>query len=281
MVPVEAVEQRGWEARLELEYACRNGRCLLAERRHQGPLRVQKSLYPEGHGTCHTIVVHPPGGIAEGDSLELDVSLREDTRVLITTPGAAKWYGCTGAGARQELRFEIQPGAMIEWLPQETIVFDGARAEMTTSVRLHGDAVYLGWEILCLGRHAAGERLSRGRVRLRTEIWRDGARLWNEFGLIHGGDAQLESPAGCAGHPVCATMLLAGTDIDVELLTRLRQVTVGDGIGGGISTLPGMFVARCLARYAEPARHYFTALWGLLRPAVSGRAALAPRIWST
>jgi urease accessory protein len=185
------------------------------------------------------------------------------------------------AGARQELRFDIEPGAMLEWLPQESIVFDGARAEMTTRVRLHGDALYLGWEILCLGRQAAGERFSRGRVRLRTEIWREDARLWNEFAVIHGDDLQLESPVGCAGHPVCATMLLAGTTIDAELLTRLRQVTVGDGIRGGITTLPGVLVARCLAPYAEPARQYFTALWGLLRPAVSDRAALAPRIWST
>jgi urease accessory protein len=278
---VEAAEQRGWEAMLQLEYAQRDGQSLLTGRRHRGPLRVQKPLYPEGDGTCHTIIVHPPGGIAEGDRLELDVSLRGGTRVLLTTPGATKWYRSTTAGARQELRYEIQPGAMLEWLPQESIVFDGVRAEMTTRVRLHGDALYLGWEILCLGRQAAGERFSRGRVRLSTEIWREGARLWNEFALVHGGDAQLESLAGCAGHPVCATMLLAGTDIDAELLTRLRQVTVGDGIRGGITTLPGVLVARCLAPYAEPARQYFTALWGLLRPAVSGRAARVPRIWST
>jgi urease accessory protein len=281
MIPVHADERRGWEAKLQLEYERRNGQSLLAARRHEGPLRVQKPLYPEGDGICHTIVVHPPGGIADGDRLELDVSLREGARALLTTPGATKWYRAAAAGARQELRFELQPGAMLEWLPQESIVFDGARAEMTTSVRLHGDALYLGWEILCLGREAAGERFSRGRVRLKTEIWRGDARLWNEFALVHGGDAQLDSFAGCAGHPVCATMLLAGADIDAELLTRLRQVTVGDGIRGGITALPGMLVARCLAPYAEPARHYFTALWGLLRPAVSGRVALMPRIWST
>jgi urease accessory protein len=281
MIPVDAAERRGWEARLRLEYERRDGQSLLTARRHEGPLRVQKPLYPEGDGTCHTIVVHPPGGIADGDRLELDLSLREGARALLTTPGATKWYRATVAGARQELRFDIEPGAMLEWLPQESIVFDGARAEMTTRVRLHGDALYLGWEILCLGRQAAGERFSRGRVRLKTEIWREGLRLWNEFALLHGDDPQLESPVGCAGHPVCATMLLAGTTIDAELLTRLRQVTFGDGIRGGITTLPGVLVARCLAPYAEPARQYFTALWGLLRPAVSDRAALAPRIWST
>jgi urease accessory protein len=281
MIPVDAAERRGWEARLRLEYERRDGQSLLTARRHEGPLRVQKPLYPEGDGTCHTIVVHPPGGIADGDRLELDLSLREGARALLTTPGATKWYRATVAGARQELRFDIEPGAMLEWLPQESIVFDGARAEMTTRVRLHGDALYLGWEILCLGRQAAGERFSRGRVRLKAEIWREGLRLWNEFALLHGDDPQLESPVGCAGHPVCATMLLAGTTIDAELLTRLRQVTFGDGIRGGITTLPGVLVARCLAPYAEPARQYFTALWGLLRPAVSDRAALAPRIWST
>ena len=281
MIPVEAVEHRGWAARLELEYARRNGQSLLTGRRHRGPLRVQKSLYPEGHGTCHTIIVHPPGGIAEGDRLELDVSLREDTRVLITTPGATKWYRSTGAGARQELRYEIHPGAVLEWLPQESVVFDGARAEMTTSVRLRGNALYLGWELLCLGRQAAGERFIRGRVKLKTEVWRDDVRLWSEYALIHGADALLDSPTGCAGHAVCATMLLAGLDIEADLLKQLRQVTVADGIRCGISTLPGVLVSRCLAPFAEPVRQYFTSLWGLLRPAVSGRQALAPRIWST
>ena len=281
MIPAEAVEHRGWEARLELEYARRNGQSLLTGRRHRGPLRVQKSLYPEGHGTCHTIVVHPPGGIAEGDRLELDVTLREDTRVLITTPGATKWYRSTETGARQVLRFEIDPGGVLEWLPQETVVFDGARAEMTTSIRLRGDALYLGWELLCLGRRAADERFRRGRVKLATEIWRDDVRLWNEYALIRGGDALLESPAGCADHAVCATMLLAGLDIEADLLVRLRQVTVADELRCGISMLPGVLVTRCLAAFAEPVRQYFTTIWGLLRPAVSGRQAQAPRIWST
>jgi urease accessory protein len=281
MIPTEVAEQHGWEAVLQLEYARRDGQSLLTERRHRGPLRVQKSLYPEGDGTCHTIVVHPPGGIAEGDRLELDVSLREDARVLLTTPGATKWYRGAAAGARQVLRYEVEPGAMLEWLPQESIVFDGARADMTTSIRLRGDALYLGWELLCLGRQAAGERFNSGRIRLRTEIWREEARLWNEFALIHGGGAWLDSFTGCAGHPVCATMLLAGVDIEADLLSRLRQVPVEDGIRSGLTTLPGVFVARCLAPFAEPVRQYFTALWGLLRPEVSGRPARAPRIWST
>jgi urease accessory protein len=170
---------------------------------------------------------------------------------------------------------------MLEWLPQETIVFDGAQAEITAAIRLRGDALYLGWDILCFGRRAAGESFDSGSIKLRTEIWRDGKRLWNEYARLAGGHALLRAPAVCDGYAVCATMLLAGAAIDKDLLRRLRQVTAADGLRYGLTTLPGMLVARCLAPFAEPARHYFTALWHLLRPALLGRAATAPRIWST
>ena len=281
MIPAEAIARSHWDAALSLEYAEAEGRTRLTGRRHRGPLRVQKALYPEGAHTCHTIVVHPPGGIAGGDRLELAIGLGARARALLTTPGAAKWYRCPGAHARQQLVCELEPQSVLEWLPQETIVFDEARAEIATSIRLRGDALYLGWDLLCFGRRAAGERFERGRLRTSTEISRDGVRLWNDFAGIGGGDDLLEAPAGCAGYAVCATMLVAGRDIDKTLLARLREVAAPCVLRHGISALPGVLAARCLAPGAEQARQYLGALWTLLRPALTGRAAVWPRIWST
>jgi urease accessory protein len=270
-----------WDARLDLAYARRGERTVLARREHRGPLRVQRDLYPEGEGTCHTIIVHPPGGIAGGDRLALGVELGAGSRALLTTPGAGKWYRTDGAAAGQTLAFDVQAGASLEWLPMEGIVFNGAVADMQTTVNLAAGATYLGWEILCLGRTASGERFERGRLRTRTELRRDGRRLWLEQGCLDGGDPLMASPVGLAGHTVCGTLVAAGRDIPLEMLAACRAVPAGDGAVGGITRLPGVCVARWLGDASEDARRWFASLWTILRPALHGGAAAAPRIWAT
>src|SRR3989454_8877020 len=113
-----------WKARLSLSFARDENRSVLARRSHEGPLVVQKPLYPEGEAVCHAIVVHPPGGIAGGDELELRVAAREAGHALLTTPGAAKWYRSAGPVARQRLDFEI--GGSLEGLPRGNNLVCGA-----------------------------------------------------------------------------------------------------------------------------------------------------------
>ena len=275
----------GWDARLSLEYERRGDRSVLAKREHFGPLRVQRDLYPEGAATCHTIIVHPPGGIAGGDSLALTAKLHETSAALLTTPGAGKWYRSTGAIARQTLAFDVAAGAVLEWLPQETIVFDGAVADMNTTVRLRGSGIYIGWEIMCFGRAASGERYLNGNIATRTEITRDGRRLWLEQGRIAGGDALFDSPVGMAGHSVCATLIAAGVDLTGEagnaVIEACREVQFGAEALAGITRLPGVTIARWLGDSSEDTRRYFAALWMKLRPALKNADATLPRIWST
>src|SRR5882672_8293826 len=141
---------QAWKAELRLRFAAEGGRTVLRERRSEGPLVVQKPLYPEGEAVCHAIVVHPPGGIAGGDELDLQVSAATGSHALLTTPGAGKWYRSAGPLARQSLHFDV--AGTLEWLPRETIVFDGAHASFECTVELRNDARYIGWEVLCLGR---------------------------------------------------------------------------------------------------------------------------------
>ena len=183
----EASTQARWEARLRLGYARLDGRTTLVERKHHGPLYVQKPFYPEGPATCHTILVHPPGGIAGGDELTSELALGEGSHVLATTPGAAKWYRCPDRPASQSLRFELAAGALLEWLPQETIIFNAARARLTTRIALAEGAAFLGWEIVCLGRAASGEKFIHGRLELDTRVDIAGKPQWIERGCVEGG----------------------------------------------------------------------------------------------
>ena len=88
---------KSWQARLELSFQLSGGRTILARRQHVGPLIVQRPFYPEGPEVCHTYLLHPPAGIAAGDRIEAAVSVEEGAHVLLTTPGAAKWYRSGGA----------------------------------------------------------------------------------------------------------------------------------------------------------------------------------------
>ena len=266
-----------WHAELALGYG-RFGDCTRPTlRRHLGPLRVQKHLYAEGPEVCQHIIVHPPGGIAGGDQLNINVHVGPDAWAQLTSPGAAKWYRAAGP-AYQSVELNVAAGATLEWLPQETIVFSAAQAELSTRIALEGDARLFYWDMVALGRLASGEHFEQGHFQSQLDIRRDGQLLWHERQRIVGNDGLLDSPIGLDGNPVFATLLVTG-DISAELLDTCRNLP--NPVRGDLTQLPGLLVARCLASEALEARGWLIDLWRLLRPALLGREALAPRIWST
>ena len=267
-----------WKASLSLGFSFLDGRTTLSEKRHDGPLVVQKPLYPEGQDLCHAIIVHPPGGIAGGDELELDLRVAAGASALITTPGATKWYRSSGPLARQAVALRVN-GAL-EWLPQETIVFDAALAQARYEVDLAAEASFIGWDIVCLGRTGSGERYARGSYRSSIALRREGRLLWLERGRVDGGGALMDSPAGLDGKPVYGTLFAASTKLNREILDKLREPVPGQG-KGAVTLLPGVLLARYLGDSSEAARAYFIALWRMLRPALTGREAIEPRIWRT
>ncbi len=249
---MEAIET-SWRARLALEFALQGNKTVLARRGSDGPLVVQKPLYPDGPERCHAIVVHPPGGIAGGD--ELHLSVKSEGHALLTTPGAAKWYRSAGPWARQTLQFEVE--GSLEWLPRETIVFDGALAQLETIVQLGALGSYVGWEIVCLG------RFKRGKVKIDTRIMQGKSLLFVEKGEIEGGGRLMRSPAGLGGRSVFGTLIATSS-----------QKIAMEGLA--ITRLPGLLIARYLGDSSEEALRAFRRLWKLLRP-----SAVEPRIWST
>jgi urease accessory protein len=276
--------QEGWAASLRLRFVSDEiNDTILAERQHKGPLVVQKPLYPEGRRVCHVILLHPPGGVAGGDSMAVDVVADTHSHALLTTPGAGKWYKGAGRTASQTLHFKVEKDAVLEWLPQETILFNGADVRWNTRIELDSGACYMGWEIVCFGRTASGEKFNLGSLKQTTEIFSEGSRIWGEYAVVEGGDAFLSSLSGLANRTVSGTFLLAGYKMSDALLSELRTIEPLDDPASmaGITRVGNLVAIRYLGNSSESAKKYFVAVWSKLRPAVTTRDAHPPRIWNT
>jgi urease accessory protein len=267
----------GWLASLELDIAFNGGASVVGRNRHQGPLRVQKPLYPEGAQTVHAILVHPPGGIRAGDRLEIATRVGPAAHAFLTSPGAAKWYRGDDGDAYQSVRLSAGDGAALEWMPQETIYFNGARAVQRHTVHLGAGARYIGCDVMCFGRQASGERFERGQLRLHSEIWCGSQLLWYEQARLDAGSEALEGPFGLDGETVCATLTAVGPALPAALQAQIRALDPALGA----SQLKSVFIARLLCSDSEHARRVMTRAWQLLRPHLIGRPALLPRIWAT
>jgi urease accessory protein len=274
-------DARGWHAKLELELGRVAGRTVLERRLHHGPLVVQRPFHPESDGTAHVYVLHPPGGIAGGDELELDVEVKSGASALITTPAATKLYRTAGQRARVSQSLVVQEGAVLEWLPQETIAFGGADAELWSTVRLEPGANYAGWEIACLGRPASGDAFERGELTQRTDLCRDGRPLVIERLSLRADSALRSGAWGLGGRSVYGCFLATGAS--EELVTDVREhVQPGEpGDVFAVTMLADVLVCRTLGSSAPRARSLLAAAWGRWRRHTLGKAASPPRIWRT
>jgi urease accessory protein len=280
MTAVEPLLASGWLARLRLGFDVLNGRSRLAERAHEGPLVVQKLLYPEGPAVCQAIVVHPPGGVAGGDELEIAVCAARGAQVQLTTPGATKWYRGFNREAAQRTRLSLQAGSLCEWLPQENIVFDGAQAGMRLDIELEASAVCCAWEFTCLGRPGSSAPFTTGSLTQSTRVFRAGVPLFRERAVLEAGGPLLDAQTVLGGHCAYGTLLVAGLQVPENILERAREVLDACPTAG-ITALDSLLVARWVGDRVEDGRSLFTSVWAVLRPWYAGRMAVVPRIWAT
>lgn len=255
---------------------------MIARRRHQGPLLVQRPFH-EPDGTCQVYLIHPPGGVVGGDSLAYRFGLRADARALITTPGATKLYRSARLPSSLEHDIVAVGGGTFEWLPQETIAFSGVLAKSRTRVRLDATSQFIGWDITCLGHDDAG--LARGRLVQSWELSRDGRPLWSERAELEGGSAALSAPWGLAGRSVVGTLIATGAGAAEVEATRALLPGAADPDHEldwlSVSRIGEVLLCRYLGYSAEAAKRHFGAAWALLRPMLFGRDARPPRVWAT
>ena len=279
----------GWQGSLELAY-CRDAvhgvpRTVLRDR-HNGPLRVLASLYPEASSVCHNVLVHPPGGLVGGDELGIEVRLETDAHALITTPGATRYYRSSGAPAMQRLHATLAEGARLEWLPLETIAYSGCIGESRLRFELAPGAEMVGWDVLALGLPASSQAFERGSFKQCIEL----PGRWLERGLIDAGDTRLlDSPLGWAGHRVMGTLwFAAGTPLPEHrrnlLLDAARAATEAHPLrptAGTSATHDAVVVLRVLAARVEPVMGLLTAVWAEWRRVAWQLASCTPRVWRT
>ena len=109
----------GWSAKLHLNFIEKDKKTVLQQRKHQGPLQVQKPFYPEENGACHVYLLHPPGGVVGGDNLDVKIEVNPNAKVLITTPAACKFYRSGGSTAYQKQSIKVAARGILEWFPLE------------------------------------------------------------------------------------------------------------------------------------------------------------------
>lgn len=273
-----------WHAQLALDYRARAGRTAL-HFTHEGPLRVLRSLYPEGQAICHTVLVHPPGGLVGGDVLDLTVQVGEGAHALLTTPGATRFYRSNGQPALQRTRLRLAAGARLEWLPLEAIAYNGCDAANQLEFELAEGAQLLAWDVTALGLPLAGQPFERGAI---TQHLHWPGRFL-EHGTIAAHDRLLlDGDLGLAGRRCLASFVFAsGSPLPREQREQVLESThallptAADGVVAGV-TAPNehMLVLRALAPVVEPAMTLWRAVWAHWRRELWGVPATTPRIWS-
>ena len=273
-----------WHAQLQVNYALDNGRTV-ARHLHTGPLRILQSLYPEGDAICHNVLIHPPGGLVGGDTLELNVNVAPHSHALITTPGATRFYRSAGERAAQRTHLTLQANARLEWLPLEAICYNDCHALNHLHIALEPDSEMIGWDITSLGLPSAQQPFVQGQLEQHIEI----PGVWLERGVIQAQDSLLlHSPLGLAGHTCMATLFFATG----SAITRTRKelaLEIARGViaahplassSGATSPNPQVVVVRVLAPAVEPAMQLLRAVRRAWRQGLWGVEGGDPRIWA-
>ncbi|MDX2503957.1 MAG: urease accessory protein UreD [Gammaproteobacteria bacterium] len=270
-----------WKASLDLVFTAKNQKTILSKNLHNGPLMVQKPFYPEASIVCHVYLLHPPGGVVHGDQLNIKLNVETQAHALVTTPAAGKFYRSTGQFASLTQTLRVHDSALLEWLPQETLLFNASKVNLKTLINLSANARFIGWEMLCLGRKASTEPYTSGECRQHFEVWREHKPLFIERCHIEGQSPMLTEKWGMARWPLTATLI--ATHCDQAQLKAVQDLLAQFSVKGHMSVTlkEDLLICRFLGEQAEHARDCFIKVWALIRPSIMAQDIHIPRIWNT
>ncbi|MBN6525355.1 urease accessory protein UreD [Acinetobacter pittii] len=276
-----------WYARLELGFCFENSRTIMSHRKHHGPVRVQKMLWPEKTGVCHAIIVHPPAGIAGGDHLTFQIETKDQAHAVVTTPGAGKWYKTNGKQAFQHIHLHVRDRSILEWVPQETMLFDGALAHSETHIHLDLAASFIGWDMLVLGRQARAERFVRGSYYNQFKLWREQKLLVADTLFFEGEDRWLSSCLGMNNQAVMGNFWAVAPEkyrssfYLEQQLELIRELMMRMQAPVTLTLLDDVVCARFLGNDVRHCHDAFAAIRARLRCYWFDLDEEFPRIWRT
>lgn len=256
---------------VRLAVRLRDGATALERLRQSGSA---KAHLPRSDG-CEAVLLNTAGGLAGGDRFSATIAAGPGVRLAVATQAAERVYRSLGEDAEVVNRLEIDAGARIDWLPQETILFEGGRLRRSLTVEMASDATLLAVEPLILGRAAMGERVTQGALHDRWRIRRAGRLIHADDLRLAGDLGALDAAAGFAGMGACALVLLAGPGAE-DLLAPARAALAGapGTVRAGASAWNGRLAARILAPGGAALRAALIPLIERLRPGPP------PRVWA-
>jgi len=227
-------------------------------------------LHPGASGP-EIVMLNTSGGLTGGDRLCLRLDLGAGCRATGTTQTAERAYRSTGGAARVTVHHRVEAGAHLDWLPQETILFDGSHLDRDTTIDLAGGASCLMLEAVVLGRAAMGETVTRTTLRDTRRITRAGRPVLVEP-LHLTTEALTAGPAVLNGARAFATLALVAQGAE-DAAGRVQALLDEPGVTGGASGFDGRLVIRLMAGDGWPLRRQVTRLVSALRPGPM------PRVW--
>jgi urease accessory protein len=261
----------------EVGFRRREGATRLAHLFQRDPLRVLLPT-PDPGEPVTAVLVTTSGGLVGGDRLRIDVEVGAAGVAQVATQAAEKVYRSAGPDTRIEMRFAAGEGALLEYLPHETILFDGARLRRHARVELSQRARFLGGEILVFGRAARGERLTSGLVHDAWEVAAGGVPIWADTFHLEGDLPRIwADPAALDGAEAVATLFLAGPGA-AALLPNLRAHLAAGAMRAGATIVNGVLLARFLGPAGAVRRGWAEAA-SLLRAEAAGSPRNLPRLW--
>jgi urease accessory protein len=254
--------------RLSLELVCDGGRTTIARQRCRPPLQVFGLQYDERHGSAYLQIVNPCGGLFEGDTAEVEVSLQRGAHLYLTTQAATKIYPAEhGTVTRQWTRVHVAAGAILEYFPLPLMPFAQARYDQEMTIRVDPGGLCLVAEVLAPGRMARGERFAYHRVRSRVEGWVDDRLALFDQMILEPKQGTFEGLGGLDGHSYLATLyVLTSQALDPWIPAWNRRLMQHDGACVGITALAhGGLVARLLGQTAQQVLRKLDAVHRLIR----------------